>query len=100
MLSVMSNFSVMGCPIASSFRGALLREPGIHNPDALHINPTCGYGFRVPSRSLSSGRPKAGPGGDGPGMTQESCCARITRPTYEARRSRHDFELLLSGDRR
>src|SRR5260221_988042 len=47
MLSVMSNFSVMGCPIASSFRGALLREPGIHNPDSLHIIPTCGYGFRA-----------------------------------------------------
>jgi hypothetical protein len=30
-----------------SFRGALLREPGIHNPDALHIIPTCGYGFRA-----------------------------------------------------
>src|SRR2546425_5048170 len=31
----------------------------------------CGYGFRAPSRSLSSGRPKAGPVGSGPGMTME-----------------------------
>ena len=30
-----------------SFRGALLREPGIHNPDAFRIIPTCGYGFRA-----------------------------------------------------
>src|SRR5712691_2986533 len=30
-----------------------------------------GYGFRAPSRSLSSGRPKAGPGGSGPGMTTD-----------------------------
>src|SRR6202035_3116315 len=31
-----------------SFRGALLREPGIHNPDAFRIIPACGYGFRAP----------------------------------------------------
>ncbi len=33
------------------------------------ISPGCGFGFRAPSRSLSSGRPKAGPVGSGPGMT-------------------------------
>ena len=35
------------------------------------ITTGLGYGFRAPSRSLSSGRPKAGPGGSGPGMTME-----------------------------
>jgi hypothetical protein len=32
--------------------------------------PNRGYGFRAPSRSLSSGRPEAGPVGSGPGMTE------------------------------
>jgi len=35
-------------PWITSFRGALLREPGIHNPGTLRIIPTCGYGFRAP----------------------------------------------------
>ena len=35
------------------------------------ISPGCGYGFRAPSRSLSSGRASRGPVGLGPGMTAE-----------------------------
>ena len=31
----------------SSFRGALLREPGTHNPRPLRITQACGYGFRA-----------------------------------------------------
>ena len=38
-----------------SFRGALLREPGIHNPDAFRIIPTCGYGFRLAGKSPHPG---------------------------------------------
>src|SRR5260221_6006117 len=40
---IISTFSALD----SSFRGALLREPGIHNPDALRSIPLCGYGFRA-----------------------------------------------------
>jgi hypothetical protein len=46
------------------------REPGIYNHISRYERTACGYGFRAPSRSLSSGRPKAGPVGSGPGMTR------------------------------
>jgi hypothetical protein len=39
------------------------------NPES--ITTANDYGFRAPSRSLSSGRPKAGPVGSGPRMTAE-----------------------------
>jgi hypothetical protein len=41
-----------------AFRGALLREPGIHNPDTLHIIPTWIPGSRASFENLRSPRPE------------------------------------------
>ena len=43
------------------------------------------HGFRAPSRSLSSGRPNAGPVGSGPGMT--ACMTKARDSAYAASKS-------------
>src|SRR5258706_4976488 len=59
-----ADFVIPRC--ATAHRGcATWRSPGIHNPIG-------GYGFRTCARSLSSGRPEAGPVGSGSGTRLRS----------------------------
>ena len=67
----------------SGTREARARNP---YPLSLHDRAFRGYGFRVRSRSLSSGRALRGPVGERPGMTAASAIALAThaRPSHSA----------------
>src|SRR5260370_518455 len=78
-----------------SFSDAQVRikdAPSWRRPES--ITPNRGYGFRARSRSLSSGRPKAGPVGLRPGMTigwyfQRNRCIAQSRPAAIVKTAQH-----------